>query len=157
MTDVNKYINAYIDTCISQINDLTIKHIQVQAQCKVASDLVKEKEDIIENLISELESLRNHDNEKQKQIDNAKIWEDSYNAMTKKLSHMDTLMNQMGQMKIQITEKDEEIRKLQKQVIELSSKSSINRKQKKEKQVEEQMLNELPLNILPVEETVNDF
>ena len=102
MSDVNKYINAYIDTCVNTINDLNIKYIQTQAQAKVASDLVKERDDTIASLMAELENSRNSNTEKQKQVENAKVWEDSYNAMKNKLSHMDTLMSQMGQMKIEI-------------------------------------------------------
>lgn len=149
MTDANKYINAYIDTCIALISDLNIKHIQVQAQLKVASELVKERDETIAAITAELESARNTNTERQKQIDSAKIWEDSYNAMKNKLSHMDTLMAQLGQMKLQLSEKDAEINSLQKQLIE---KSTINKRPRKEKQVEEQVS-----EATPVIETVNDF
>ena len=151
MSDVNKYINAYIDTCVNTINDLNIKYIQTQAQAKVASDLVKERDDTIASLMAELENSRNSNTEKQKQVENAKVWEDSYNAMKNKLSHMDTLMSQMGQMKIEIQSKNEEIQRLQTQIIELTT--SKPSKRKKEIRVEELE----PILEQAITETTNDF
>jgi len=65
--------------------------------------------------------------------------------MKNKLSHMDTLMNQMGQMKLKISSKDEEIQKLQNQIIEITTG-----KPKKKKETKEEVP-ETP------SETVNDF
>jgi len=65
--------------------------------------------------------------------------------MKNKLSHMDTLMNQMGQMKLKISSKDEEIQKLQNQIIEITTG-----KPKKKKEVKEEVPETLS-------ETVNDF
>ena len=109
MSDVNKYINAYIDTCVATINELNIKYIQSQAQAKVASDLVKEREETITKLISELESINQMNNEKQTLLEQAKTQEDSVRSLQNKLSHMDTLMQQMGQMKLEMKSKNEEI------------------------------------------------
>ena len=63
---------------------------------------------------------------------------------------MDTLMQQMGQMKLLIKEKDEEINKLKNQVIDITTKPVINNKRRKEKQAEE-------IPSLPVSETINEF
>ena len=70
--------------------------------------------------------------------------------MKNKLSHMDTLMQQMGQMKLSIKEKDEEINNLKNQVIDITTKPVINIKRRKEKQAEVK-------SNLPVLETVNEF
>lgn len=142
MSDVtNKYINAYIDTSVSMINEYITKYIQVQAQLKVANDIVTERENIITTLTTEIDRLR---------TDAAKINENEFTAMKNKLSHMDTLMQQMGQMKLTIKEKDEEINTLKNQIIEITTKPVINIKKKKEKQAEE------PIS-LPVPETINEF
>ena len=103
MSDVtNKYVNAYIDTSVSMINEYITKYIQVQAQLKVANDIVTEREGIIMQLTAEINRMRE---------DYAKVNEAEFIAMKNKLSHMDTLMHQMGQMKLSIKEKDEEINK----------------------------------------------
>jgi len=145
MSDANRYVNAYIDTCVATINELNIKYIQSQAQLKVASDLVADREKIISELQSELENQKSINENSKKSLDDAKIMEDSYNAMKNKLSHMDTLMNQMGQMKLKISSKDEEIQKLQNQIIEITTG-----KPKKKKEIKEEVP-ETP------SETVNDF
>jgi uncharacterized small protein (DUF1192 family) len=142
MSDVtSKYVNAYIDTSVSMINEYITKYIQVQAQLKVANDIVAEREGIITSLTSEIDRLR---------TDAAKINENEFTAMKNKLSHMNTLMQQMGQMKLSVKEKDEEINSLKNQIIELTTKPVINIKKKKEKQAEETLS-------LPVSETVNEF
>lgn len=142
MSDVtNKYVNAYIDTSVGMINEYITKYIQVQAQLKVANDIVAEREGIITQLTDEINRMRE---------ESAKVNETEFNGMKNKLSHMDTLMQQMGQMKLTIKEKDEEINKLKNQVIEISTKPVINIKRRKEKQAEE-------VPNLPVSETVNEF
>lgn len=142
MSDVtNKYVNAYIDTSVGMINEYITKYIQVQAQLKVANDIVAEREGIITQLTDEINRMRE---------ESAKVNETEFNGMKNKLSHMDTLMQQMGQMKLTIKEKDEEINKLKNQVIEISTKPVINIKRRKEKQAEEEPN-------LPVSETVNEF
>ena len=129
MSDVtNKYVNAYIDTSVSMINEYITKYIQVQAQLKVANDIVTEREGIIMQLTAEINRMRE---------DYAKVNEAEFIAMKNKLSHMDTLMHQMGQMKLSIKEKDEEINNLKNQVIDITTKPVINNKRRKEKQAEE--------------------
>ena len=142
MSDVtNKYVNAYIDTSVSMINEYITKYIQVQAQLKVANDIVVEHEGIITQLTAEINRMRE---------DYAKVNEAEFIAMKNKLSHMDTLMQQMGQMKLSIKEKDEEINNLKNQVIDITTKPVINNKRRKEKQAEE-------IPSLPVSETINEF
>lgn len=146
MSDANRYVNAYIDTCVATINDLNIKYIQSQAQLKVASDLVADRERRILELQAELENQKGINENSKKSLDDAKIMEDSYNAMKNKLSHMDTLMNQMGQMKLKISAKDEEIQKLQNQIIEITTGKPKKKKDVKAEEVVETSA-----------ETVNDF
>jgi D-aminopeptidase len=142
MSDVtNKYVNAYIDTSVGMINEYITKYIQVQAQLKVANDIIAEREGIINQLTSEITKIRE---------ESAKFNETEFIAMRNKLSHMDTLMQQMGQMKLLIKEKDEEINKLKNQVIDITTKPVINIKRRKEKQAEVK-------SNLPVLETVNEF
>ena len=142
MSDVtNKYVNAYIDTSVGMINEYITKYIQVRAQLKVANDIVAEREGIITQLTAEINRMRD---------EHANVNETEFIAMKNKLSHMDTLMQQMGQMKLSIKEKDEEINNLKNQVIEISTKPVINIKRRKEKQAEE-------IPSLPVSETVNEF
>ena len=145
MSDANKYVNAYIDTSVGMINEMTIKYLQSQAQLKVASEIITERDNTISVLQNELHNQKQVNSDNQKSLSDAKIMEDSYNAMKNKLSHMDTLMNQMGQMKLRIQQKDEEIQKLQNQIIEITTG-----KPKKKKETKEEVP-ETP------SETVNDF
>lgn len=130
--DQNKYINTYIDIVVGQLHEYLNTNLQLKTQAKLANDLIQEKDQIIGNLQNQLSSIQNNDNDVRVAKDQAKHWEDSYHAMTNKVAHMETLLNQLKEMKNIIQEKDKIIVDLNEQIEELKMpKKVINTKVKK--------------------------
>ena len=121
MIDQGKFINTYIDTIVNSLLEYVKSNRQLQTQVKVSELVIAEKDQIIAGL--------------QQQINENKVAEDwrvkfeasksNYAAMQSKLSHMDTLLKQVADMKKIILEKDAEIEELK------SPKKVINTKAKK--------------------------
>lgn len=150
MTDNNKYINAYVDIAIGTIHEYLAANIQLKAQNKISNDLVSEKDKIISSLQSEIASINKNNSDMQTLQTDAKTWEDSYNAMKNKISHMDALTKQVIEMKKEITLRDEKIKELEdrykekikefetkrdEKILELEDKLvKLNKKSKKKQQ-----------------------
>lgn len=130
--DQNKFINAYIDIIIGQLHEMLSNNLQLKTQVKLANDLLQEKEQFIANLQNQLNAVQSNDEDVRKSREQAKFWEDSYHAMNAKVSHMDTLLKQISEMKTMIQERDKLIESLQ------TPKKVINTKAKKvvEQQIE---------------------
>jgi chromosome segregation ATPase len=134
MTDQNAYINAYVDNSVGMLHEYVTMVLQLRTQNKIVNDMVAEKDATISSLREqvsgvstelqeelnkvkgELESYRSqigNNNEKinQSRADAIK-WEQEYNDMKNKMSHMDTLTSQMNEMKKMIIDKDNEIQSL---------------------------------------------
>jgi hypothetical protein len=124
MVDQGRFINTYIDTIINSLLEYVKSNLQLQTQVKVGEFAIAEKDQIIASL--------------QQQLDENKIAEDwrikyeaseiNNTAMQNKLSHMETLLNQVSDMKRIIHEKNAEIAKLK------SPKKVINTKAKKKEE-----------------------
>lgn len=130
--DQNKYINTYIDIVVGQLHEYLNTNLQLKTQAKLANDLIQEKDQVIGSLQNQLNSIQNNDNDVQIAKDQAKQWEDSYHAMLNKVAHMETLMNQLKEMKSMVQEKDKTIASLNEQIQDLKTpKKVINTKVKK--------------------------
>lgn len=136
MTDSNAYINAYVDNSVGMLHEYVTMVLQLKTQLKVTSDMVAEKEATISSfqeelnrINSELNSYKSKLGDNNEQINesrsNAIKWEQEYNDMKNKLSHMDTLTSQMNEMKRIILEKDKEIQKLNSKLSPKSSPKKI--------------------------------
>lgn len=106
MSDQNKYINAYVDHAVGMLHENLTTVLQLKSQLRVANELVVEKEKTISSLQSELDQSKSSLTDKNSAIQNAQKWEADYNAMKNKVSHMDTLLHQMNDMKKTIIDKD---------------------------------------------------
>lgn len=129
MSDQNKYVNVYIETMMASLHENLANILQLKTQLRLTNDVIQEKDRIIQekdknlqSLIHELEQSKKTDGDYKQAKDNAKIWEESYNAMKSKVSHMDTITNQLKEMKKLIHEKDKEIELL---------KQTINKRKRK--------------------------
>jgi chromosome segregation ATPase len=171
MTDQNAYINAYVDNSVGMLHEYVTMVLQLKTQLKVTGDMVAGKDATISSLEeqlgsvkssleeqlsgvkSELDSYRSqigNNNEKinQSRADAIK-WEQEYNDMKNKVSHMDTLISQMNEMKKLIIDKDNEIENLKEKLIPKSSpKKSINTSKDK---------SEAPLVMKEIIEKNDDF
>jgi chromosome segregation ATPase len=123
MSDPNKFINTYIDTTIATLHEYVGSSLQLKTQLKLANDLLVERDEIITQLSSEVENLKNNfstnqdDSDSTKKAltlcqDKLKIAEESHNAISSKVSHMDNLLKQLSDMKNEIKTRDDRIASL---------------------------------------------
>lgn len=128
----SKYVNTYIDTAVGTIHEYLGLTLQLKTQIKVANDIIREKDDLIAALRNQVEENRKTDFEFNKAKDDARKWEEQFNAMKNKVSHMDSLMAQIGDMKRMIKEKDDIIEGYNKKTKDVSGqRTNINRKKQK--------------------------
>lgn len=137
--DQNKFINTYVDHAIGMVHENISLILQLKTQLKLSQELIVEKDQTIKNLETELQTNRSDSSELDKHRENARVWEESYNAMRQKISHMDTLVKQISDMKNMIhdkdrviTEKDSTINNLNAEIELLKNppKVILNRKKK---------------------------
>lgn len=134
MSDPNKFINTYIDTTIATLHEYVGSSLQLKTQLKIANDLLierdaaiskltDEKEAAVSRLTSELENINNNFSTTQDNTetlkaalfscqDKLKIAEESHSAIASKVSHMDTLLKQLSDMKTVVMSKDDQISSL---------------------------------------------
>lgn len=129
MNDQNKFVNAYIEASVATLHDYLNQLLQTKAQLKVTTDMVSHLQAELNNTKTELEQSRNNHNEKDSVIRSFSQLEHINNALQNKVSHLDTALNQISEMKKNIADKDEVIKNLETQIDEMkSAKKVINRK-----------------------------
>jgi chromosome segregation ATPase len=130
--DQSKFINTYVDIIIGQLHEMLSNNLQLKTQIKIANDIIQDKDQLISQLQSQLKVIQNNDEDVRKAKDQAKHWEDSYHSMANKVAHMETLMNQLKDMKNAVIEKDKIILELNQKIEDLRTpKKVINTKAKK--------------------------
>jgi chromosome segregation ATPase len=129
MSDTNAFVNAYIDHAVGMIHENVSAILQLKAQLKIANDLIAEKDAAIGSLAAQLESSKINTDEMSVLRDQARHWEDKHNSMVGRISHLDTALSQIAQMKKEILDRDEQIAKLQEKLN--PTKKTINTKKSK--------------------------
>lgn len=135
MSDANKFVNTYIDFAVNQLHENLNLILQLKTQLKLAGDSVTEKDEIISKLTADLETNKIDNQEIVKVRDQARKWEEAHNNMSGKVSHLDTALSQIAQMKKEVLSRDETIAGLQQEIEVLKnppSKKAINSKVKKD-------------------------
>ena len=147
MSDPNKFINTYIDTTIATLHEYVGSSIQLKTQLKLANDLLverdatitqltSEKDATVAQLTSELENINNnfsttHDNTETMKAallscqDKLRIAEESHSAISSKVSHMDTLLKQLTDMKSEIKTRDDQISSLNTDLVAKDTQISL--------------------------------
>lgn len=108
MVDQNNFINSYIDVTINSLIEYVKANLQLQTQLKVANDTIQQKDGIIAALNEQINQNRVAEDWKNKY----EACEQNYSASMNKLSHMDTLLKQVIDMKKIINDQNETIAKL---------------------------------------------
>ena len=99
MSDNNKYVNLYIENALGLVHQYLNDILQLKTQNKILDDLVSEKDQVIKSLENNLNQNTANNDEISRIRANANSMEEQYNAMKNKVSHMDTLLNQINDMK----------------------------------------------------------
>lgn len=147
MSDANKFVNTYIEFAVNQLHENLNLILQLKTQLKIANDSVAEKDAVITKLTQDLETNKTSNEEMVKLRDQSRKWEEAHNAVANKVSHLDTALAQIAEMKKEVVIRDETIAQLQQELETLKnppSKKVINTKAKKEV-VKEETVKPLPL------------
>ena len=137
MSDPNKFINTYIDTTIATLHEYVGSSLQLKTQLKLANDLLIERDATIAQLTGEIQNISNNftttqdDTETMKAAllscqDKLKIAEESHTAISSKVSHMDTLLKQLTDMKQEIKNRDDQIASLNADLVAKDTQISSN-------------------------------
>ena len=132
MSDPNKFINTYIDTTIATLHEYVGSSLQLKTQLKLANDLLIEKDAELSRLTSEIENINSNFSNTQDNTetmraallscqDKLRIAEESHGAISSKVSHMDTLLKQLTDMKNEIKTRDDQISSYSEKVDNLTS------------------------------------
>lgn len=107
--DDQKFMNAYVDNAVGTIHEYINVILQLKTKLKIASDIVLEKDEMMNSLRAELERQKHSGEELTEANRNAKSWEEQYNSMKSKVAHMDTLSNQYNDLKRKYVEQEQTI------------------------------------------------
>lgn len=121
MSDANKYINYYVEHSLGMVHEYINTLLQTKTQLRVLEDQVKEKDAAIASLQNELNGHLTNQQELDRAVTNAATWENSYNDLRNKVSHMDTLTNQIGEAKKLLVDRNNQVEKLNNLVEELKT------------------------------------
>lgn len=145
MTDQSAYVNAYIENIMGMVHDQLNQIIQLKTQIKVTEPLLAQKDATIADLSSKVTTSQHTDAEVTALKQKLRVTEDSFHALTNKVSHMETLQNQFNNVKKRLIEKEKEIEDLKAALenktdepsVIVVPKRKINSKNKKESVIEE--------------------
>ena len=139
-----KFINLYVDKAVGMLHEYLGTIIQLKTQLQMANDLIQEKDQVIASFNNESEKIKSESTNLNQELEqvksNARSWEDQFNAMKNKVSHMDTLTNQLNEMKSSLIAKNEEIDNLNKVIEELKTPAKKVINTKKDKSVKPAMV-----------------
>lgn len=114
--DSSKYVNTYLDFAVGMIHEAINERLQLKTQMKLSNDLVAERDQVISSLKIEIEELKKQSTEEirlqndlSEEKKKSKQWEDSYHALSNKVSHFDNLTNQFNDIKNQLLNKNNEL------------------------------------------------
>ena len=139
MSDTNKYVNIYIETVSEYAHEYFNSMMQLKTQLRVATDLIKEKDEVVAALNEKLEIEKGKEQEANKALSDAKAWEEQYNSMKGRTSNYDVLTDQYNELKKVLVSKNEEIQRISSELE--TTKKNVDERQEKivtlEKEVKE--------------------
>lgn len=146
MSDATKFINTYVDIAVALTHENLNTILQLKTQLKLANDLALDKDQIVSGLESEIERLKNENNRIGSLENNAINWENQFNAMKNKVSHMETLSTQYKELKSKYVLQEKELERLKnskkKQPI---PKNDINKEETKSSTISKLTVKEEPI------------
>lgn len=130
MSDQSTYINTYIDVAMEIIQSYLKESLQLKTQLKIANGIIAQKDHVIATFNENKKNFETDLDELNASRNNARRWEEQYNAMSQKVSHMDTITAQFNSIKKDYIRKEDECDSLQKEVIKLKEELKLLKKTK---------------------------
>lgn len=138
----NKFVNSYIETCINTLQENLNNTLQLKTQLKVANDMIAEKDVAIGNLLRELEDKKNVETLYHALLETNRAMNDELLGLRNKVTHLDTALRQVAEMKTMLLIKDKEIAALKNVESEVTNVVQVKKKKKE---------------VVETEPAVNDF
>lgn len=138
----NKFVNSYIETCINTLQENLNNTLQLKTQLKVANDMIAEKDVAIGNLLRELEDKKNVETLYHALLETNRAMNDELLGLRNKVTHLDTALRQVAEMKTMLLIKDKEIAALKNVESEVTNVVQVKKKKKE---------------VVETEPSVNDF
>jgi hypothetical protein len=138
----NKFVNSYIETCINTLQENLNNTLQLKTQLKVANDMITEKDIAIGNLLRELEDKKNVETLYHALLETNRAMNDELLGLRNKVTHLDTALRQVAEMKTMLLIKDKEIAALKNVESEVTNVVQVKKKKKE---------------VVETEPAVNDF
>ena len=138
----NKFVNTYIETCVNTLQENLNNMLQLKTQLKVANDLIAEKDVAIGNLLRELEDKKNVETLYHALLETNRAMNDELLGLRNKVTHLDTALRQVAEMKTMLLIKDKEIAALKNVESEVTNVVQVKKKKKE---------------VVETEPAVNDF
>lgn len=138
----NKFVNFYIETCVTTLQEYLNNTLQLKTHLKVANDLIAEKDAVIGTLMRELEEKKNVEAQYNLIVETNNALNEEMLIYKNKVSHLDTALSQVTEMKAMLQSKDKEIAELKNLEPEISNFVQVKKKKKE---------------IVETEPAVNDF
>lgn len=130
MSDQTAYINTYIDVAMEIILTYLKESMQLKTQLKIANAIIAQKDHVISTFNENKKNFETDLDELNASRNNAKRWEEQYNAMSQKVSDMDTITAQFNAIKKDYIRKEDECDTLRKQVSKLNEELKLLKKTK---------------------------
>lgn len=133
--DQTKYVNSYIESAMTMLQENIVLLVQMKAQVKVLNDSIIDKDKMINDLTNKINTNTSFEQEYQKTVQRNQSLENEMIGLKNKVSHMDTLMNQFNGVKALLKEKEEKIKQLKEEINLKPKKTKIIFKEKNEESV----------------------
>ena len=128
---MSEYINAYIDNTVGMIHENITTILQTRTQLKLASDAIAQKDNIISQLNSQTEQSNSQLSGQTEQLNELNLESERLKEeigslrqtnqdLTSRVSHLDTLSNQVNEINSVVHERDTNIAELHQQIANLN-------------------------------------
>lgn len=109
MSDVNKYVNVYIENALGLVHEYINILLKTKTEAKLIEELVKDKDLTIAQLTEEITNLRENSVNASELGEKARGWEEQYNTMKQRVAHMDTMASGFNEIKQRLIEKNTQV------------------------------------------------
>lgn len=130
--DQTKYVNSYIESTMSMLQEYLVSIVQLKTQVKVLNDTITEKDTLINDLTNKINTSTSFEQEYHKILQRNQSLENEMNGLKNKMSHMHTLVNQFNDVKALLKEKEEKIKQLEENSNLKNKKTKVVTKSKDE-------------------------
>lgn len=156
MSDSNQqtaFINAFIDQAVETTHNYLNEILQLKTKLKLANDLITQHAQTIATLTEQTKNNSVNVEDLNRARAKAREWEDKYNSLLNKSSHMDALLSQYNELKTDFTrvcsERDDLKEKLETTINTKAKETSSSTSDKKK--------NLKVVEVIEKKEEINDF